>query len=823
MSGKNNTYAAARAGGGPVTTEKSSIIYWLVLGFMGIFLFWSPFQRGLFNGLNFDFERPIYSSLVWSSIILFLTAIYFFFIWKIRDHKDLLSISIFLIPLTYTISLATAESHYFATNMVYIQLLYATFFILGVYLTKNKTGNSFISTAFMASGYVVVLFGILKWLGNGAFADKLVSWFAEMTQGTYRDAVMVDSNGLRLTSVFQYANSYAAYLIAIILSSLFFIVKSRKWYSVLPHALMMVPMIVSFWLTLSRGALVILPIVFLVMLFFFSISRQILTLIYLGLSFAASLVILQKVTNDGTVLQKQFSASVSWHGWLLLIVASLAFSGFVLLIQIFIAPRLEKGLSRFSTKKFAAFALPVAAIVVGAIGALLIFGDTSVKNMLPANVKTRLENINFAQHSVLERGTFYKDAVKLWKDYPILGAGGGAWAALYEKYQNNPYTSRQAHNFLLQYLTEVGLLGFLVFVALLIAVFYFYIRSYIRTENKDSHFLFFIVAISLLFHSVIDFDLSYVYLSIILFLALGGMVAGSGSIPVRLKTDRMLVHKSFPAILLVLALISFIISVRLLTANTYYKNSLAVAQKSHDFNEITAPLNNAISMHPNHPDYVLQKVGILLQVYGQTKDEKFFNEAQSLITQLFQKEPHNRLVVLQQLNMYKMKGQMDQALQLVNSQIPEFPWYIDLYENSIALSVDLGNQARTSKNYQVMDKYWNGAFDVYNNVLKRMDQLKNLPKEQLQGREFDITPSIAFSIGELYYLRGDYAAASNILKMRVSDQLDDQTNRLIARWYLAALQKQGQNDQALYDKLIAKDANEKNEILALTAANFALK
>lgn len=85
-------------------------------------------------------------------------------------------------------------------------------------------------------------------------------------------------------------------------------------------------------------------------------------------------------------------------------------------------------LQRASTQKYATFILPVAAILIGVLGAILILSDTGFKNILPDNVKTRIENINFQQHSVLERGTFYKDAVKLWTDYPIIGAGGGAWA-----------------------------------------------------------------------------------------------------------------------------------------------------------------------------------------------------------------------------------------------------------------------------------------------------------------------------------------------------------------------------------------------------------
>ncbi|MFD1904284.1 O-antigen ligase family protein [Paenibacillus rhizoplanae] len=85
--------------------------------------------------------------------------------------------------------------------------------------------------------------------------------------------------------------------------------------------------------------------------------------------------------------------------------------------------------------------------VAGVAAIAFLFIGTSARNVLPANIGTRLENINFRQHSVLERFTFYKDAMKVVKDYPVLGTGGGGWASLYEHYQNNPYLSRQVHNF----------------------------------------------------------------------------------------------------------------------------------------------------------------------------------------------------------------------------------------------------------------------------------------------------------------------------------------------------------------------------------------
>ncbi|MCP3776473.1 O-antigen ligase family protein [Paenibacillus sp. MZ04-78.2] len=833
MTSKVNSYAADKKSKISKDSDRNSILFWILISFLVLFLFWSPFQRALFNGGDSDFETPIYSSLIWISIVMCLIAIYLLLKFRLRDQKDGLMILILLIPLTYLISLTHATSHYLATNMLYIQILYCVFFILGVILTKNKIGNYIISGTLMTSGYSVVLFGLLYWLGNGALGDHLVGWFAAMgeinNQKSYLYAVMTDSNGSRLTSVFQYANSYAGYLIALIMGALYFIVKSHKWYAILPHALMMVPMIISFWLTLSRGALVFLPIILLVIMFFLNVTRQILCIIQIGLSFIASLIILQKITDIGIIVQQKPNSSEFLQGWLLLILVSSVYSVIAIMIQMFGAAAFDKALSRVSSRKYISFVLPITAILVGCLGAILLFGDTGLKNVMPNSVKTRIENINIQQHSVLERGTFYKDAIKIWKDHPIIGAGGGAWAALYEKYQNNPYSSRQDHNFFLQYLVETGVVGILVLMSFLVCVFYFYIRSFIDDlpQNRERHFLFFIITISLLIHSMIDFDLSYVYLGSLMFLSLGGMTSGATSIQLPIRTNSKILQKTYPLILLVLSLIMIFVSTQLFKASKLFQKTYEISKTSHNYNEIVAPLDAAMKLHPNHPYYVLKsplsKVNLLLQVYNQTKDDKYFEEAQRLINQLKQSELHDLVIVLQQINMMKMKNQLQQAYDLINNQIPEFPWYIEMYESSIELGVQLGDQARQEKNFQTMDTYWNHSLELYNEVLRRMDLLKNLPKGQLAGRDYNITPQISYSIGQINFLRGDYAAASNILKLHAGPNVDDPTTRMIDRWYLSALQKQGQNDRDLYDKLVGKDSSEKQQIEFLTTTDFLTK
>ncbi|WP_409344194.1 O-antigen ligase family protein [Paenibacillus sp. MBLB4367] len=810
----------------PEVADQQSLSLWGVLGIVMIFLLWAPFQRGLFNGYTSDFDRPIFSSYIWAAIIMVTLAVFLFSKWQLRTHRDLISLFVWLLPVCFFLSSINAASSFFASNMTYLHIMYAVFFMVGLYLTKISSINRILQVGLMASAYILVLFGLLYWFGNGqnsgTFIYTLLNWFG---LAQYRDAVMADSNGIRLTSSFQYANTYGAFLIAVLLASLFSIVKSRKWLTTSIHAFMLVPVCVSLMLTLSRGALVILPVVLLVCLLFFSLYRQLLVLVYFVLSFAVTLLILASVTNIGQEISKQFSASSSWKGWLTVIVSSLVLSAVISVVQHYVEPYL-KGKTATAQKWYVSFwIIPAAAALLGGLGLYLLLGNTGFINILPDSVKTRVENINFAQHSVLERGTFYKDSIKLVKDYPILGAGGGGWAALYEKYQNNPYTSRQAHNFYLQYLVETGILGTVVLTIFLFYGLYLFIRTYFRssTEQKDARLLYFIIAISLLIHSIIDFNMSYAYIAALLFLCLGAMIGGPDDTETLLKFGSKIsakASKAFPILLGVFAVVFLIISVRLLTADKLYKSAYAAAQGGKaSFQEIMTSVDKAIDRNPSHPEYSLFKSNILSQAYEQTKDEKYFEEASSTIQDILQKDPNNRFLMMAKYSQLMKKGNLDEAEGIMNQALINFPWEITMYEEAISFELTKGDKARSEQKKQDAERSWNHALQLYDDILVRMKELQLLPKEQTQGREFYVTDRIAFAIGQIHFLKGDFASASTILKAGANEQkFDNQMNRLMTRWYLASLQKQQQNDQGLYNKLIAKDPNEAAQIQTLVNA-----
>ncbi|KAI7262264.1 hypothetical protein KC345_g9475 [Hortaea werneckii] len=641
--------------------------------------------------------------------------------------------------------------------------MYIAIFIIALYLLQQKQLNVVIQNAILAIAYFIVGFGLLNWLGNWKFAGSLVGWFSDAVQvGKYTDAVMTDANGLRLTSIFQYANTYAAFLMAFLFVAVFALVRSKKWYGTLTHGFMLVPIIVSLLLTLSRGGLVMLPVVFILLLLFLKPAQQILWIIHLGISGLGALVITSPLTNLGTELSTTFTSASSLKGWAYLLGASAVVAGLGWVMQHFAAPWLQKKLGGWGERKLTGLWLPLGALVLVALIAFLLIG-TSARSILPANMETRLENINFKQHSVLERITFYKDAMKVVKDYPIIGTGGGGWSALYEHYQNNPYVSRQVHNFFLQYLIEVGIVGFIVFMGFIGYIFYKYIRAYLKRDKDDFNngFFFYIIALSILIHSLLDFNMSYAFMGILVFIGLAGMGA-----------------------------------VMDISVSTSYE-------------EIKAPLVEALNARPSHPEAVLYLTSLDLQVFKQTQDEQYLAEVSSLLTRALKDEPYNKSLLTQWVNYYDLKGQSDLALAVYRDNADKFNWDIDWYDALISRSQALAATAHEQKDEAKTQEYLTTGLEAYKHVVDGVEHLKTLPPEQLQGRPFSVTPAIALNAGKLQALSGQNDTALATFKLGLSEDYSDTTNREVARWYLATLKKTGAAlDQPVYDKLIAADPAE---------------
>ena len=137
---------------------------------------------------------------------------------------------------------------------------------------------------------------------------------------------------------------------------------------------------------------------------------------------------------------------------------------------------------------------------------------------IPDAIANRFKNFSLESTSVSSRRQFMKDGIKIFKDYPLIGAGGGAWKNLYRKYQSYPYNTTEVHNFYVQYAVEVGILGLAILFMVLVQLFIGFIKT---IKNKSNYLPVYLAVMLLLIHSFIDFNLSLPEVNFILWMLIG--------------------------------------------------------------------------------------------------------------------------------------------------------------------------------------------------------------------------------------------------------------------------------------------------------------
>lgn len=102
--------------------------------------------------------------------------------------------------------------------------------------------------------------------------------------------------------------------------------------------------------------------------------------------------------------------------------------------------------------------------------------------------------------TLLARGDMYADALRVIGGAPWLGQGGDTWRSVYRSVQSSPYTGSEVHSGYLDLLLDLGLAGTLVLLAWIIPALRFAFQGRCRLLPS---------VLLLLLHSLIDFDLSY--------------------------------------------------------------------------------------------------------------------------------------------------------------------------------------------------------------------------------------------------------------------------------------------------------------------------
>lgn len=130
---------------------------------------------------------------------------------------------------------------------------------------------------------------------------------------------------------------------------------------------------------------------------------------------------------------------------------------------------------RSRARRGARWLLAAALLLVGVSLALRAMIDVPARPYQPTNVAAAVASIfdpRVPLPAVLEqRGTWWAAALRMWREAPLLGVGLGRFPRLLPAYGKGVTENLDAHNFFLQVLAEMGILGLAALLALLTAVF----------------------------------------------------------------------------------------------------------------------------------------------------------------------------------------------------------------------------------------------------------------------------------------------------------------------------------------------------------------
>jgi tetratricopeptide (TPR) repeat protein len=125
------------------------------------------------------------------------------------------------------------------------------------------------------------------------------------------------------------------------------------------------------------------------------------------------------------------------------------------------------------------------------------------------------------------RWTWWGEAWQLWEENPVAGTGAGTFSLARRPLRTNTTVATEPHNLALQFLSETGLIGFLLAAGVGVASAFGIVRALRRLDEPEAAagLALAVVALAYLAHAVIDYDWDFVGVSAPLFLVLGVLVA----------------------------------------------------------------------------------------------------------------------------------------------------------------------------------------------------------------------------------------------------------------------------------------------------------
>jgi len=365
----------------------------------------------------------------------------------------------------------------------------------------------------------------------------------------------------------------------------------------------------------------------------------------------------------------------------------------------------------------------------------------------------RLKDLNFSSHSFFARNMFYMDSLKIFKMHPIIGNGGGAWDFLYRRIQTAPYNTSLPHSSLFKTLVEVGALGALILVVIISITAYLYLARKRKREVTTIETGIFVAFIVLLAHSLIDFDFSIPYITIVFFMLMGLLLG---------KSKQWKVQKGLKIVVATLCFVTLIgsscISIaRGMTSKAFEATDNGNVTLSY-YEEYLGVFKKAIKLDPLNSKYI-NHVGQTVIERGIIEGNKeMIDEGRGYLDKAVKVAPneYSNYNVLG-LKLYKM-GKYEEAVQSYEKEIYLMPFIPIGYEDTIKTYVKWSMETQNTK-------YAQKAYEVYERAVEKIESVPQEYMKSVSVREYAYnSPVVSYQAGVAAYLLGNYETGVERLK-----------------------------------------------------------
>lgn len=188
--------------------------------------------------------------------------------------------------------------------------------------------------------------------------------------------------------------------------------------------------------------------------------------------------------------------------------------------------------------------------------------------LLPGFIANRLQGLR-ANENAIQRGAFFRDGMKIFRDYPVLGAGLGSFESLLFGYQEFYYETKYVHNHYIQVLLDSGIIGLVLYLSLLLLT----VAALWRGRKEDAPYRSLHPALCAAFVMVILHSSMEVVMSTSLYLPFACTVLGLSTVCYAPVFDRKGADKAAAAIPGLTALVYAVLIVLNLSASVVVEKS----------------------------------------------------------------------------------------------------------------------------------------------------------------------------------------------------------------------------------------------------------